>query len=198
MAAKLAATEPTPAPAVVPVQIVPEQPAIAVMQVAPDGVTPVPIASLGAAENTPVGADGPVGTAQGVGANVEPATVAAVPPPAPTGTPGSMTVIAPTPQPNVIKGEGSTLAPTTTEQEDVVTAGQRRINLLWEITQSVIAIGVVFITMIKAYTLPTNASVPTVMAVTLGAVIGFYFARVNHEAIGGVGRKPPQTPYEGR
>jgi len=29
------------------------------------------------------------------------------------------------------------LTPTTTAQEDIVTAGQRRINLIWEFTQGI-------------------------------------------------------------
>lgn len=36
------------------------------------------------------------------------------------------------------------LAPTTTTQEDLTTAGQRRVNLVWEFTQAMIAIAVTF------------------------------------------------------
>lgn len=32
--------------------------------------------------------------------------------------------------------------PTTTAEEDLVTHGQRRVNLIWEVTQSIIAAGV--------------------------------------------------------
>lgn len=88
---------------------------------------------------------------------------------------------------DVIEGKyGKTLAPTTTEQEDIVTSGQRRINLIWEITQAIIAISVTYALI---YT-----SVKTINAEELKnaffLIIGFYFSRTNHTAMGGVGRKP--------
>ena len=98
----------------------------------------------------------------------------------------------------VTKGVGTTLAPTTTEQEDKTTAGQRLVNMLWEITQSVIAFLVVGSTMIKAFYLIQGQEIPTIMAVAFGTVVGFYFARTNHQSIGGVGKKPLEGPYVGR
>lgn len=100
--------------------------------------------------------------------------------------------------PTVTKGEGTTLTPTTTEQEDKVTAGQRLVNILWEVTQTVIAITVVVSTMIKAFSLTEGQDIPTIMAVAFGTVVGFYFARTNHQAIGGIGKKPIDPPYTGR
>jgi hypothetical protein len=85
------------------------------------------------------------------------------------------------------------VAATTTSQEDLVTARQSRINLIWEGTQAIIAIGI-------------TASIVYVSVNTIDApdlknafflVIGFYFSRTNHAAIGGIGSKPTQ-PYEGR
>jgi hypothetical protein len=35
------------------------------------------------------------------------------------------------------------------------------------------------------------------MAMAFGTVVGFYFSRTNHAAIGGTGAKP-EAPYEGR
>jgi len=86
----------------------------------------------------------------------------------------------------------------TTFQEDLTHAGQRQINLIWERTQAAIALGVVFITMLAGvvgmfYTL----QIPTLLAVAFGTVVGFYFSRTNHAAIGGTGTKA-QGPYEGR
>jgi hypothetical protein len=89
--------------------------------------------------------------------------------------------------------EEQSVAPTTTTQEDLVTAGQRRVNLIWEGTQSAIA---VIITGAVIY-----SSVTKVLSQELTnaffLIIGFYFSRTNHSAIGGTGDKPVQK-YEGR
>jgi len=93
------------------------------------------------------------------------------------------------------------LPPTTTAQEDITTAGQRRVNLIWEYTQAIVALIVVGATMASgvfdAFT-HSDKQVPTIMSVAFGTVVGFYFSRTNHQAIGGIGRKPSQQPYEGR
>jgi hypothetical protein len=86
----------------------------------------------------------------------------------------------------------------TTFQEDLTTAGQRQINLIWERTQAVIALCVVVTTMgAGLYSMAKAIQIPTLMAMAFGTVVGFYFSRTNHAAIGGVGRKP-EAPYEGR
>lgn len=156
-----------------PVKIVPEQPPIPVTIVAADGVTPVPIPALGIEANTPP-------------------TVAA---PAPVGTPVNVTVMAPQPTPpTAIKGEGTTLAPTTTEQQDVVTQGQRRVNLIWESVQATIAIAVTFAIIYLAIVQTPAETITNAFFL----IVGFYFSRVNHERVGGVGPKPPEMPYTGR
>lgn len=112
------------------------------------------------------------------------------------------------------KSEGLTLPPTTTEQDDMVTAGQRNINLIWETTQSRIALLVVFagvllnsIIVILVVFLDHQVDVTQMalisiclqfMNLTVGVVIGFYFSRTNHSASGGVGPKPVQEAYTGR
>lgn len=100
--------------------------------------------------------------------------------------------------PTVTKGEGTTLPPNTTEQDDKISAGQRLVNMTWEVTQSYIAVVVVSVTMVKAYTLLQGQDIPTIMAVAFGTIVGFYFARTNHQSIGGVGKKPVEPPYTGR
>jgi len=85
------------------------------------------------------------------------------------------------------------LPPTTTEQEDVVTAGQRKINMIWEYTQAIVAIVVTIAFLYCEIKKIDSAAIK--MAFTL--VIGFYFSRTNHAAIGGVGKKPSQK-YQGR
>lgn len=96
-------------------------------------------------------------------------------------------------------------APETTEEEDRVALGQRNINLIWEKTQSKIAlisimssqavsIAVIIILLFKKG--DTKSDVIAVitaciaaMNLTVGIIIGFYFSRTNHSAIGGVGKK---------
>ncbi len=92
------------------------------------------------------------------------------------------------------------VAPTTTLQEDMVSAGQRRINLIWEWTQSVISIVVVAANMVVAVydgVMPVHGEYPVILSSSLFLIVGFYFSRTNHAAIGGIGPKP-NTPYEGR
>ena len=92
------------------------------------------------------------------------------------------------------------LAPRTTEQEDLVTAGQRKINLVWEYTQSSISVVVVLANMIVAVfhgITKEHGEFPVVLSSSLFLIVGFYFSRTNHAAIGGVGPKP-NIPYEGR
>lgn len=101
------------------------------------------------------------------------------------------------------------LRPDTTVQEDMVVAGQRKINLIWETTQSKIAyISIVSSQAINAliicaflfkkeHTSPEVIAVITAsvaaMNLTVGIIIGFYFSRTNHSAIGGIGKKEIQS-----
>jgi hypothetical protein len=92
------------------------------------------------------------------------------------------------------------LPPTTTAQQDITTAGQRKINLIWEYTQAIIAIFVVVSTLGTAMYMEIAGKVeqiPTIFSTAFGMIVGFYFARTNHQAIGGIGKKPRQK-YEGR
>lgn len=81
-------------------------------------------------------------------------------------------------------------------------AGQRRINLIWEVTQAFIAITTVTANLIVAvyqgvYGVTTGH--PVVLSSVLFLVVGFYFSRTNHSAIGGIGRKlSDNKPYFGR
>lgn len=92
-------------------------------------------------------------------------------------------------------GHGKNLEPTTTLAEDTTTAGQRKINLIWEGTQAIIA---AIVTLALIYT-----SVQGIDAAELKnaffLIIGFYFSRTNHQAIGGIGYKPNLNQvYTGR
>ena len=87
----------------------------------------------------------------------------------------------------------TSVAPTTTAQEDLTTAGQRRVNLIWEYTQATVTI---IITCGALYCAVVGIDAD-VLNFAFVAVISTYYARTNHAAIGGVGNKP-NTPYEGR
>src|SRR6185436_4624900 len=107
------------------------------------------------------------------------------------------------------------LSPNTTAQEDLTTAGQRAINLIWETTQSRIALFVIVIgflvnALVIIVLLVTSREITVnqlaVISICLqfinltgGIVIGFYFSRTNHAAIGGIGYKKNQSQeYIGR
>jgi hypothetical protein len=84
--------------------------------------------------------------------------------------------------------------PTTTTQQDITLAGQRRINLIWEYTQAVIAVSVVLCNLAVAVHIgftaePQKVEFPPMLSNSLFLVIGFYFSRTNHAAIGGIGAK---------
>lgn len=76
-------------------------------------------------------------------------------------------------------------APNTTHQEDIVTAGQRRINLVWEFTQAVIAI---LITGAVVYC-QIHRIEAQILSNAFFLIISMYFIRTNHKLIGGVGDK---------
>ncbi len=87
---------------------------------------------------------------------------------------------------------------TTTVQQDLTTAGQRRINLIWEYTQAGIAVSVVVVSMVAAVVaMLAGKEVSSFLSFVCGNVVGFYFSRTNHAAIGGIGIKPSQE-YKGR
>lgn len=81
------------------------------------------------------------------------------------------------------------LPPTTTLAQDLTVAGQRRINLIWEYTQAFIAIVVVISNLAMGLIFGIEripaGEYPLVLSSTLFLVVGFYFSRTNHQAIGG-------------
>lgn len=86
--------------------------------------------------------------------------------------------------------------PTTTLQQDLISASQRQVNIIWEHTQRNLAYSVVIGTIITDMLVGTgvlSVSSDFQMAalmqlnVMAGIVIGFYFGRTNHQRTGGVG-----------
>lgn len=209
--------DPPKAPDPMPVLVAAEQPPIPMMQIAPDGVTPVPIPSLGAEANTLPGESLPVaGFASQNTPPISSSTSTMMVTQDPNQPPMPVIVQNPgkAPRPDVLKEQGITLAPTTTEQQDITTAGQRAINKIWEYTQSAIALtvvisGVLINSIVILFVMFRNAEVSTsqlslitislqFINLTTGIIIGFYFSRTNHSAQGGVGPKVADGPYTGR
>ncbi len=80
------------------------------------------------------------------------------------------------------------LPPTTTAEQDLRTAGQRRINGIWEATQAIIAICVVLATLYAAvFERDLSQGQFIFLTNVLFVVVGFYFGRTNHQRTGGVG-----------
>ena len=90
--------------------------------------------------------------------------------------------------------------PTTTAAQDLVTHGQRRVNLIWETMQAIIAASVTCSTLyvssrlalvvITPETTEKQAAVASTAFMLISnlasLVIGFYFGRTNHTRSGGV------------
>lgn len=75
------------------------------------------------------------------------------------------------------------LVPTTTQEEDRKTAGQRDINRQWEFWQGFLAIIVIGGFVVTAWMGKESAA----LAGLAGSIITHYYVRTNHTKIGGVG-----------
>lgn len=93
-------------------------------------------------------------------------------------------------QPEPPKVGDKNIAPTTTEAEDLVTHGQRKINLIWEITQAIIAVLVTAATLWVAANLALKDKPETAAFLLLSnaffLVVTAYLVRTNHSKVGGV------------
>ena len=93
--------------------------------------------------------------------------------------------------PDEPKQEKDNLPSETTAERDRMTAGQRRVNLIWEITQSTIALAVTGATLFVAGNLALRHETQTAAFLLLSnaffLVSGFYFGRTNHQRTGGIG-----------
>lgn len=81
---------------------------------------------------------------------------------------------------------GQVVPPHRTADEAEVSnrsAGQRRVNILWEVTQTS---GTFFVLILKAYMVLAHIEDKTVDA-ALMMILGMYFTRTNHTKVGGVG-----------
>lgn len=105
--------------------------------------------------------------------------------------------------PHVAKVGDLNLPPKTTAAQDAVGIGQRKINVVWEYTQTFIAGSVVTVILFVAARIVISAIGPEAtekqasfansafifLTGIANLVIGFYFGRTNHTRIGGVGEK---------
>lgn len=86
------------------------------------------------------------------------------------------------------------IASQTTSEQDRHSFGQRRINLIWEVTQAIIAIIVTMATLYVAANLALRGDGQTAAFLLLSnaffLVIGFYFSRSNHNRINDTARTP--------
>lgn len=78
---------------------------------------------------------------------------------------------------------------TTTSEQDRKTAGQRRINVIWEVTQASVTILIT----VAAIFCAIQKIDADVLNFAFVAVISTYYARTNHTKVGGVGGE-----HEGR
>lgn len=87
------------------------------------------------------------------------------------------------------------LPPTTTRQQDKTLSGQRQVNLIWEVTQAIIAVAV---TLAVIYASIVGVA-DDVLTNAFFLIVGFYYSRTNHTAIGGIGVKATEgQEYRGR
>lgn len=82
-------------------------------------------------------------------------------------------------------------SPTTTAEQNLTTHGQRRINLIWEITQAIIAVVVTLGTLAISAAMVLRGSDSSATAFLLLSnaffmIVTSYFQRTNHTRTGGV------------
>lgn len=105
--------------------------------------------------------------------------------------PGGVPVVtAPPPAPAPPKVGDKNTAPTTTAADDERTAGQRKINFIWECTQATLAIVVTLSTLFVAGSLAIKGSGNDAAFLLLSnsffVVVTTYLTRTNHTRVGGV------------
>lgn len=83
----------------------------------------------------------------------------------------------------ILSPDAKNVQSATTAEEDRKTQGQRHINLIWEVTQALIA---VMITGAVIWSVVYGKS-SELLASAFGMIVGMYFQRTNHTKTGGVG-----------
>lgn len=81
------------------------------------------------------------------------------------------------------------LAPLTEPQQqesDRGSAGQRRVNLLWESTQATMTVLIVAANVAAVFLDTVSKEAQLTLTNAMFVVLGFYYGRTNHQKIGGV------------
>lgn len=81
------------------------------------------------------------------------------------------------------------LPPTTTQQEDIGKFRQTRINLIWEVTQALIAIMITGSIIYNSLNGVKNEDLTNAFFL----IVSMYFVRTNHSLVGGISKQ-----YQGR
>jgi len=101
------------------------------------------------------------------------------------------TVVSPVAARATVAPDTVVASPVTTQEQDRVTLGQRRINVLWEVTQAIVAVLVTAVTLACSATLiirgEKGAEAFLLMSNAFFVVISTYLTRTNHTKTGGVG-----------
>lgn len=95
----------------------------------------------------------------------------------------------PAPLATVERGQGLSATPTSTEEEDRHSAGQRQINRKWENIQAFAAVSVISTACLCVLLLVWRAEYALgigLISTMSSQITTFYFLRTNHEKIGGV------------
>lgn len=92
-------------------------------------------------------------------------------------------IVEPVKDPKVIADHTAVAAPNTTAEEDRRTQGQRNVNLIWELTQAVISIGITAAVIYASLTGKTSETLTSAFVL----VVSMYLVRTNHSRTGGVG-----------
>lgn len=112
--------------------------------------------------------------------------------PAPKVIEAPATVVPPAIRPSPAQVGDKNIAPTTTAAEDDIKVGQRRVNLIWEATQALVALIVTSSTLYVAGRLAVteggNHAAFLLLSNVFFMVVSTYFARTNHTRTGGVGK----------
>ena len=94
--------------------------------------------------------------------------------------------------------DGSLVSNESSKSRGSLVYVDHRINLIWEVTQSIIAISITVSTMgAGILAMQSGRDVPNVISVAFGMIAVFYFSRTNYAAVGNIGSRVQQE-YQGR
>lgn len=110
----------------------------------------------------------------------------------PTPIPVEVAAVA-APIPVVVAG-GPPPSQASVDREILKSAGQRRVNIIWEVTQSVVACAITGAVIWNA----THGQNNDVLNNAFFLIVSMYFVRTNHQLIGGVGTPNADYDYRGR